>query len=176
MTSKGFILALISALFILLFVGFASATDCLRLVSVSVPSTTLHNAGSISFTFNVTNADSSCSTNKTGINLSVSDTSGKTGAWTVAPSNISTLAYNSSQLVTASSTFAAHQNGSITPQVSLTGDSSESESLSVSITINSSNLLNVSNLQTLTAKQNATINVTNAGNVYFSSILLSSSG
>ena len=123
MTNKKTILSLVAIFTALLLVSFASATDCVKLASVSVPSSLLHNAGSVSLTFNVTNTDGSCSVDKTGINLSVTDTSGKTGTWTVTPSNISTLVYGTGQLVTATATFAAHQSGSITPLINMTGDS-----------------------------------------------------
>ena len=172
MTNKKTILSLVAIFTALLLVSFASATDCVKLASVSVPSSLLHN----SLTFNVTNTDGLCSVDKTGINLSVTDTSGKTGTWTVTPSNISTLVYGTGQLVTATATFAAHQSGSITPLINMTGDSSEAETLSLSIPINSTASLDVTSVTDMSKTTNATIRVNNTGNVALSNINLSYTG
>ncbi len=168
-TSKHFPLFLVAILSVFLIAGFASAASLSSAV-VSEPASVLHDAGSFSVVFNITN---------TGLDASpITWTSSVTsGSATITLPTDTSLVANETKTFTETVSFTAHQSGTLT--FTITADPSgtgSNEVISFSVPINNTYSLDISDPTDLNSQQNATMTVTNTGNTALNHINLTYSG
>ena len=169
MTFRKSILFALSAILMLSLISFASAVS---ISSISYASSAQHNSD-ITVNFNVTYGGS-----LSVVNISFNESTTNIGTWNTLPSQ--TVISNNSVPVSFSAVLNIPQYASgivsATLKVKNLNTPVDTDTEPVTITITSSSSLSISNVQTLTKTQNATINVTNTGNVALSNINLSSTG
>ncbi len=168
MTSKTSALLILSALVALLSLGFASAL-ALEVTGVSYSSTASHDSDVI-VNFNVAYSGT---VNFTTVNFSESYTN--IGTWKTLPSP--TLIANNSVPVPFSAVLNVPRYASgVINAVLRTKGSTSVNNTPITISITNAPALSISNIQSMTKTQNATINITNTGNTNLVNIGLTSSG
>ncbi|MDO8516502.1 MAG: putative S-layer protein [Nanoarchaeota archaeon] len=170
---------LLSALGILMLVILSlnlTLVSALKVDLINAPTNVSHDAGTLTFTFNVTNNDLASATN---VNLYATTSS---GALSFYPASISSIAIGTSQPITATLNYPAYQSTPILI-TNLYANATEmgvvisSNKVSVpQINILPSSSLTLVKLKDLTNSQNATINITNNGNMVLNNIALTSTG
>ncbi len=170
MSRKTILMSVFSILAVFALTAFASAA-VLDISALSYPATAQHNT-ELTVTFNVSYSGSASS-----IIVSFANSTTNIGSWKTLPSQ--TVIVNNSVPVAFSAVLSVpkYASGVISAMLDAKSlNTSAEDSKPLTIPIQNSNSISISNIQTLTKTQNGIINVTNNGNTLLTNINLNMSG
>ena len=168
---QGKIIATFAFVFtLLLSLNLVAGATCLNFEPSSITTTTNHDDGTIEFNFNLTHSGS-CS-NQTNLNWSMSDTN--IGSWSVLPT-LDAINDSDVKYLSATLSFPKHSSGTITASINVEGSTVDKD-LPITITINETKALTVSDAQIQEGDNSTIITIKNEGNVILNNINFSDSG
>jgi uncharacterized membrane protein len=170
--NKVFAFAVLSLFALVAVSGFASATQCLNLVTTP-PATVNHDQSSFSVPFTLS-LDSGCDTGRTGVTWAFSS---NIAGMTWATPQVNSLAVGQTSSSNLIFSLPSGKSGMISITVTVDSAQDDPETFTISnIAINEERELTITKTKDLTQTQNGTIKVKNNGNIQLNNIDLSSSG